>query len=245
MSIGKVVLVLLTLISGIFYFAADSKGATINYRITVTMQTPDGDVSGSTVRGVKLPSSAPLIKLPDAPAKVRSIGEAVVIDLGEKGFVFALIKDTSWMELLDSYPYHFEGDAYQDKIDFYQNIPKAQSKNIENLRLWPTMVWFKDISDPKSVKLVYSTVRENTPYGGAYIKQDMSEKTLGHGYAVKSVVIELTHADVTYGEIEKKLPWIWDYKDKRLDGNRFGTIKSQFPVANSLAAGAFTTGEYK
>jgi hypothetical protein len=243
----KMFLGFIALVLGVLYFAADSKSATINYRITVTMQTPDGEVSGSAVRGVKLPSSAPLLKLPDAPAKIKSMGEAVVIDLGDKGYVFALIKDSSWMELLDTYnyTYNFEGDVYQDQINFYQSLPKAKPKNIEHLSLWPSMVWFEDINDPKSVQLVYQTVREKPPYEGAYIKNDQSENLFGEGYAVVSVVIELTDEEITFGNIEKILPWIWNYKNKLFDDKEVHTINTRYPLANSLGAGSFTTGKIK
>jgi hypothetical protein len=215
----------------------------INYRITVTMQTPTGDVSGSTVRAVKLPTRGLLIDLPEANPKIKSLGEAVIIDLSEKGKVFALIDDASKYELM--YTFNFRSskndNMYKERIAFYNNYPKEEKKDLP-LHNWPKMVWFEDINDPKSVKLVHTT-KENPENNREWIQVDNAADLFGEGYAVKSMTVEITDKPVTFGHVKKILPWILKYKGQRMDGSRFGTSDTTYPLANSLSAGSFTTGE--
>jgi hypothetical protein len=197
----------------------------IHYRITVTMETPEGEVSGSTVRGVELPRWGNLIDFPEAAPKIGSLGEAVIIDLGKKGKVFALIKDSSWMELLNTFPFDFSKGMYRERIAFYNNLPRNQPQPLRSLNDWPKMVWFEDINDPKSVKLVYQTVGDRNPWA----KDDRSAALFGEGYAVKGITIEITDDPVTYGQVEKYLPkfdkdfWEWQQQFRYIDYRRFGT----------------------
>ncbi len=72
---------------GVAYAAVISKGSW-RYRMTVTVETPEGLKTGSAVReivaikvhGTKVSGSAKVSK-----------GEAVVVDLGKRGVLFALI----------------------------------------------------------------------------------------------------------------------------------------------------------
>jgi hypothetical protein len=224
----------------------NSEDATINYRLTVTMQTPEGEVRGSTVRAVKLPNGRPLLDLPEAGSGIDVVGEAAIIDLGEKGKVFALISDSSWRELRYTFDYspslkYSIAERNKMKIEYYNNLPKHQKKTLE-LHNRPQMVWFENISDPKSVKLVYQSITTK-PNGTEWIEDDHSAELFGGDYAVKSMTVEITDEPVTWGVVEKLLPWIWEYKNKLFDGREIHTIKSEYPLANSLGAGSFAIKE--
>jgi hypothetical protein len=207
------ILVLLAAI--ILYAQYDLERSWVKYRLTVTIQTPEGEVSGSTVRAVKYPSTGKrLFSLPDAPRKTHVKGEAVVIDLGDKGKAFAVIKDSSWMELV----YGGGGE-----------LP---------LKFWPKIVWFEDINDPKSVKLVHTT-KENPENNREWIHVDNAAELFGEGYAVKNMTVEITDEPVTWGVVEQLLPWIWEYRDKNLDGQRYWRADAKNNLANSLGLGSF------
>lgn len=105
-----------------------------NYKITVEIETPEGVKSGSTVREVTV-SRQP--KIGDAPSVFFDVrGEAVVVDLGERGVVFSLINWDS-----DRDVYHAFGNK---KLEV--GMKAALTKDL------PGFVTFEDLNDPLSVK---------------------------------------------------------------------------------------------
>lgn len=65
--------------------------------------------------------------------------------------------------------------------------------------------------------------------------------TVNDCHRLKSLTLEITDEPVTKGEVDKVLGWLGEYYSNRFDGKRFGTVKTDFPFANSLASGAFDT----
>ncbi|MCL8018139.1 hypothetical protein, partial [Streptomyces sp. AS02] len=59
---------------------------------------------------------------------------------------------------------------------------------------------------------------------------------------LKDITIEMTDEPVTW-EMSRHIPWLADYYNKRLDGQRFGTATTDHKLANSLSSGSFSTGE--
>ena len=90
-----------------------------------------------------------------------------------------------------------------------------------NGKAYPEFVIFKDMSDPKTVEQV---------------DPDNLGASLGKGYALKSISVQVTSEEITTG-IEKRLRWLPQYYDKMLDDHRYNDSQS---VANSLASGAFS-----
>lgn len=85
---------ILVVIAGVGALAmSDKPSGSWRYKMSVVVETPEGEITGSAVR--EMGNSTPLIQLPDVgnPAGVR--GEAVVVDLGARGVLFALISDKS------------------------------------------------------------------------------------------------------------------------------------------------------
>lgn len=93
---------------------------TYRYRLTVEVETPEGIKSGFSVIEVRT-TMAGRVKLPDANAlAIDFIGEAVTVDLGKRGLLFALLRSESvqgWaggaMALVTPPPPNFPGeDSY-------------------------------------------------------------------------------------------------------------------------------------
>ena len=92
---------------------------TINYKVTVEIETPEGVKSGYAVRQIS--NSVPLLRFPDVgnPAKIR--GEAVVIDLGRRGKVFFALSDQSSQNgLYLAFP--VKGASTKQGIEYYRSL---------------------------------------------------------------------------------------------------------------------------
>ena len=141
-----------------------------HYKITVEIETPEGIKSGSAVREVTV-SRQP--KIGDAPSVIFDVrGEAVAVDLGQRGVVFSLI---NW----DS-----DRDVYYALNTMDKNKLKVGMKAIlPNNPYFPQFVTFTDLNDP--------TTLLRLSYG------DLSE-VFGEGIKTKRVIVEITDDPVEY-----------------------------------------------
>ncbi|MCB1592941.1 MAG: hypothetical protein KDI90_10880, partial [Alphaproteobacteria bacterium] len=126
------------------------------YRVTVEIETPEGLKTGSAVH--QLSNRAPLFRWSENINPPSFEGEAVVIDLGERGKVFALLHFQSWMNgLYQAFP--IDGANTKQGIETYNKMLKPGMKG-EWTTYQPWMVTFTDLDDPKSVKRVYAQKRD-------------------------------------------------------------------------------------
>ncbi len=65
---------------------------------------PEGLRAGSAVREVKVDASKPLIDLPEATSRKESKGEAVVVDLRNRGVVFASTSFDDYQVVFSAFP---------------------------------------------------------------------------------------------------------------------------------------------
>ena len=160
------------------------------YRITIEVQTPEGIKTGAAVRAVTDHASS--IKVIDLPGvggsrpKVR--GEAVVVDLGEKGKLFGLIDWDSYREVYAAFPFAGAEKA-GDGLRYYLNLKPGAFAPLPE-KQWPKFVTFTDMDDPKSVKSV---------------PHDNLESVFGKGYAIKNIIIKITDEPITWGDIQRYL----------------------------------------
>jgi len=164
--------------------------ATWRYRTTVQVETPEGIKTGSSVREV-LVKSAPKL-LPEAGGVVKVIGEAVVVDLGKRGVLFALMKnkkfssDYGYKILFDALK--LQGPRSPEGIRRYQHLEKKRI--ILQEEQYPLLVRFLDLNNQRSVRSV-----------GSF------ENAFGEGVRLKEISIEITNDAVTW-KIKKWLPWL-------------------------------------
>jgi hypothetical protein len=223
---------------------------TWRYKMTVEVETPEGIKSGSTVREVTIQDLAEPTNPSMGGFRTKVKGEAVVVDLGPRGVLFALLNgyafgpDYAWQIVFHAFPMPGKppgaGGATPEGLEYYSHL---KAKTVLPPSLYPMMVTFADLKEPKTVKSVYD-MHWNGRYPMHYeTTADRFEETFGQGIRLKSIEIEMADESITQG-IEKKLVWLPEYYNKRLDGHRFGTIKADLPIANNLSSGAFSAGAH-
>lgn len=206
--------------------------STLRAKITIDVETPEGLKTGSSVHEVVFSlEPCPLCNTSGPKFRRHVRGEAVVVDLGERGTLFALLNGGS-----ENYP---EADPVTPFILEKQFGPKEDQnwRGAEAVRvlrrasgqadipqnLLPFMVRFRDLNDPKSVQRV---------------DPNNLEASFGLGVKLVKATIEITGDRVTTG-IERHLTWLPNFYDKRLDGDRTGYSGAENKLANSLSSGDF------
>lgn len=168
-----------------------------NQKVTMTVQTPDGIVSASSVGRIVVSEKVSLGIAEAGGINSDFEGEATVVALPNGQFLFALIQGANSFSLkaFSDVPgvrksadgSYVQWDESAKKI---QNLVGARAFPAEH---YPMLVTFYDINDPTSVKEVDPT---------------NLAVTFGSGYALKSITLEITDEDVTHGEAEKVLRWL-------------------------------------
>ncbi len=167
--------------------------STWNYRITVEIETPEGVKTGSAVRQVKAQLQLPLN--PDIGDIVHTVyGEAVAIDLGKRGIVFALIDWDSYYEVYKAFPTNAKTSA--DKLKFYRNLRTGSKGAL--LKKRPKMVVYEDEKSPETSEIVYLQQHNKTV--------DKFEEIFGKGVSLKSVTIVITDEAITFGVVDELMP---------------------------------------
>lgn len=233
-------LIAILLLIGAWYYAYP--WGTWRYKITVNIETPEGLKSGSAVREVRVIAKPPFAP-PDVQPSKDVKGEAVVVDLGERGKLFALIDTDDWQIVTKTFPGH--GALTPKGIRYYNSLDNFSA--VMPLEAYPRIVAFKDINDPKSVVEPYKVIfgdasanhRERNTAQGV---EDNLADVFGQGVKLKNISIEMTDDPVTWG-IEKILPWLPNYHSQRFDGDRSSAFAIDAPLANQMGAGYFLIGE--
>lgn len=170
----------------------------------VTVETPEGVVTGSAVRQMGN-GAASLLSQGGNPADVR--GEAVVVDMGKRGVLFALISHQSDLEFYNAYRHLWSrGGSTPAGIKFYAKMPVG-TKGVLNPKMppsYPKLVTFKDIKDPKSVTEVQ--IWERLKGGTFYLKQDRMAELFGEGVRLRDITFEITEEPMTRGVVDTYLP---------------------------------------
>lgn len=206
-KIPRTVWVLLGLAAAIYaaWSIAYPSGAW-RYRMTVVIETPEGIKTGSAVREV---FAAQGIKLtPESHAVIHARGEAVIVDLGNRGVLFALMRNVSGPDyshqiVFNNFsPPHGVAPLSADGIRYYHSLKKGKATLSSDQ--YPTFVRFRDPKDSKTVENVIEM--ENNGGGGYRIKADHMEEMFGAGVRLKEVTIEMTDEPVTHGIEKYPLP---------------------------------------
>ena len=201
--------------TSIMLSACNSGHESWHYKMTVTVETPEGDISGSAVR--VMANSSPALSLPDAGSSASVRGEAVVVDLGERGVLFALISHDSDQEFYETFPVpNNKGGATPEGIAYYASLPAGKKKDMNPFSGagYPKLVAFKDMNDPKTVTLLqeYERCRAGSKRAkackeqGPHLINDRFEEMFGEGVRIKNITLEITDEPVTWGVVDQYLP---------------------------------------
>ena len=178
------------------------------YKMTVTVETPEGEITGSAVR--EMGNASPRVNLPDVgnPADVR--GEAVVVDMGDRGVLFALISHESDNRFYDAFPLpgrtDGQGGSTAQGIRHHASLPVGAKGTLDPAEWpgYPKLVTFIDMNDPKSITLAQIWERQKS--GKLTLKEDRMEELFGEGVKLKSIELEITDEPVTWGVVDEYLP---------------------------------------
>jgi hypothetical protein len=173
------------------------------YRLTVEVETPEGRKSASSVLAVHPDRSY------TRRGQTRTLGEAVVVDLGQGKSLVALLAHVDDKPVLEDMNYvalRAYGEASGKRVPFDQMSRQTGIVPVKG-ELIPVLVAFAGPENPASAKLV--------PPGNA-------EAVLGNGYSIRGISAEVVPngywpldfggalgEPVTRG-IEAKLPWLRD-----------------------------------
>ncbi|OWV87447.1 hypothetical protein [Rhizobium sp. R693] len=196
-------------------------------KLTVTVDTPEGPKTGSSVVAIELGVGPRWSSLIDA-AKETMTGEAVAVEVSPGKTLFALLKDYKGSTALKMFvmggrPGGMEEREYYRRID---QMVASRETVVLPIEYYPLLVSFGDLSNPMSVVAV-------DPLDAA--------KTLGPGISIRSITLSIVDDEVTNGIVDRILPWLDEYQAKAFDGRTIETIKAPNRLANSLVAGFFRT----
>lgn len=210
---------------------------TWRYKVIVSIETPEGIKTGSAVREMHVVDTPNI--LPEVHASIDVKGEAVVVDLGKRGVVYAVMGTDDYYTVFNAFP--VEGATTAGGIRYYKSLKPGTSASLA-LQDRPMLVTFKDPSDPKTVTLAYHAGMEHyeipSEGGGTAgedrpkVFEDNMEALFGKGVKLKGITVEMTDEKVTRGIAGKYLPkfnedyWNWvsglDYSSPvRLGPNNF------------------------
>ncbi len=180
---------------------------TYRYRLTVEVDTPQGLRAGSSVIEV----TNGMGRGPgDSGYRFGSEarGEAVAVDLPDGQTLFALLRSEGWLNAdwagrivydLTPVPPIKEGEDH--RIERLANavsnralivVPPSKVVVSERVPLYPQLVTFADIGDPKTVTRV---------------DPDNLAASFGPGVKLRRITVQITEDPVTTG-IEKRLGWL-------------------------------------
>lgn len=211
--------------------------------MTVVIETPEGLKSGSAVREISMDSAGIINVTGGAGTSRLEKGEAVVIDLGDRGTVFALMlgkyggEYASYM-ILHAFP-RKDNRFTSENIRYYRSLKKAHT--VLTPDLYPKFVRFEDIADPKTVKSIEiekevklsrleSAVRAMNP------DREYWATAFGAGVFIKDVTVEITQ-DPIQDKIVNWLPWLHEGQS-----NISGDIFSGLSLYEQLKTSDFKRG---
>ncbi|MBL8712983.1 MAG: hypothetical protein JNM12_08790 [Alphaproteobacteria bacterium] len=208
------------------YLPTDASSADVKtwrYRITVSVNTPEGLKSGSTVREVIY--SGPTRGGAGSGISIKCRGEAVVIDLAPRGVLFAMTAGDDCSNILLKI-FRKDGVSAFDP----SNIPNSGKVVLEPGKYpeYAPLVTFSNLNDPTTARGV--NYRE-------------MEKTFGSDVNIHEVTVEMTNDPITWG-IEKWLPWLPQkfYARGTVTGGPKGPRDD--PTGLYLQATAFSIGRF-
>lgn len=176
-------------------------------RLTLVVDTPEGERSGSSVTQQTVSFPGGLTRAQGYALWSTLIGEAVVVDLGSRGILFSTFERQSILSRGGGDAYNagltpfpqakFGGDrSGATSLDPYaaylDNLNRIKPHAALSLDAVPALVKFGDLSDPSSVALV-------DPKNLA--------ASFGPGVTLRSATVQITDDPITHG-IDARLPWL-------------------------------------
>lgn len=190
----KRLLLLIALLALLFFWVFPV--LSVNYRLTLTVDTPQGPKTASVVQREQY-SYSHVPSYAGGGHYWDTTGEALVLNLGEGRYIFALLPKTvaarsfndadrlaNWRNSTFGFYHAFLGLKFFTK----GAVPVSESS-------MPMLVSFTDINDPATVFLV---------------SPDDIAASLGEEFALQGMDVEITWSAMTEGVVEQVLGWLGD-----------------------------------
>ena len=191
-----------TLISLALAGCKPSADASYRYKLTISVETPEGMKTGSNVVELDYYKTA-------SGAPHRTYGEALVLDIGASGTLVALLTQqgerTVWAQD-DPISIIFKkcGRDTRDIFDLVDTVRSISAckaiypLDLSKLSELPDILLFKNAKDLASL---------------AVVDPENPEAVLGPGVVIRSASIQLTDEPLTRG-VDDHLPWVRDWRGK-------------------------------
>jgi hypothetical protein len=217
-----------------FCLASCGRSESYRYKLTLTVNTPDGTKRGSSVVEVLFYD----VSIPERGTMHKLTGEALYLDLGagRRPLIALLSKQLhlenrkqSWSR--DGGPtdnlllplYGVTVPASTSALNYVPTIARLRGARAITTHDLPDLVTFADIKDPKTV-----------------IEVDPKDLTasLGAGVSWNEMTLEMTDEPITKG-IALKLPWMPAYRATMLDGDPLHYFGAKATLPNTLSTADF------
>lgn len=180
-------------------------------KLTVTVETPAGEVSASAVSAVSWRKQ--WFDWDGMGWSYGLTGEAVVVEVTPGRYLFALLKGAGTTEYMGSVAAASiagrEGRVLDEALFSEVHYRRGRAAGVIDVPefQYPMLATFDDITKPE-------TVREVDPEHLATV--------FGDGVRLKAVTLEITREPMTEGRVEGVLGWIDEYKGNqwRLNGEK-------------------------
>lgn len=223
--------------------------ATIRYRMTLEVETPQGLKTGSSVIELKRWHRPRLMGQTARGNRVR--GQAVHVDLGDRGHLFGLLTGRTPKGAPGS-PSHVMMVLNSSAPDYRTHVPGASDTVLRQLpsrrtkvdlaaKDIPFLVRFRDLKNPLSVESVDPKNLSDSFGPDVFLKRASLELVDPGIWPLN--LMGVTGTPLTT-EIETVLPWLPGLRGRGLDGNRIETVRSSNRLANSIRAGFFSTERF-
>jgi hypothetical protein len=210
--------------------------ATVRYRLTLEADVGGRPAVGSGVIEVSYVKNPKLLPN-ESEFQIDVRGQAVALDLGERGTLFALLKggtdDRSGAEWIVLRAFDFPGGSLPRPVEEgVKQVQRLSGKRELPLTSVPLLVRFRDLNDPKTVERV-----DPLDIG----------KSFGAGSKLVRATLEIVPAGIWplswYGitgmpitaGVEKRLPWLMGIASN-IDGTSATTSRQ---LSNELHVGNF------
>lgn len=227
----KLIIYFLIIFAPVIWWKVNYPSGSWRYKITVEVETPEGIKSGSAVRELFF-GTRPHIFPEDSGFSFWTYGEAVAVDLGKRGVLFALVQafEDRGVHYALKNPFYSLGyvKEYGSYIR-YNNFLSNGRVGVLPEEEWPLMVMFKDINDPKTMAMAYGKSFDTKTQRFSIINNNM-ENLFGHGVQIKRIVYEMTDEPASWS-VHKKLPWLKLDKQSLIEfrnGNVFTNEQKDF-----------------
>ena len=168
-----------------------------NQKTTVTVETPDGTISGSAVLQVSATVFEEAELLTGHEVRYRYRGEAAAVEVLPGQWLFALIGNPA-EAIYRASPDALGGLPRHDRQTWVAAIPDHEGAVTLTDGTLPRLVTFADISDPATVALV---------------DPENLAASFGPGVRLASVTLEVTEEPVTEGRVGQVIGFLGEYPE--------------------------------